>query len=91
MNTNKPECLCGSGDYIVMSCSGASDLGELSDLVARKLSREGIRKMKCLAMAGAGFKKTIEEFNQSNILLIDGCGSDCCLEIAKRSGWSDPL
>ena len=40
----KPSCLCGTSEYNVVSCSGASDLGHLSDLVARRLRDNKVRK-----------------------------------------------
>lgn len=86
MKPKEKQCLCGDGDYIVLSCSGASDVGEISDRVSRKLSANGIRKMNCLAVAAAGIQKSIESFNNSNILLIDGCPVDCSLQIANRAG-----
>lgn len=33
-NNQKPVCLCGSGEYIVLACSGSCDLGQVTDNVA---------------------------------------------------------
>lgn len=70
-------CLCSTGEYIVMACSGASDVGQISDLVARKLRDNGVRKMNCLAVVGAGIEKSIESFKTKELLIIDGCPTDC--------------
>jgi uncharacterized metal-binding protein len=86
METKNKKCLCGEGDYIVLACSGASDVGHISDLVARKLSKEGVRKMNCLAVVGAGIEKSIESFKKSNLLIIDGCPVDCGKKIAEKAG-----
>jgi len=86
METENKKCLCGEGDFIVLACSGASDVGHLTDLVARKLSGEGIRKMNCLAVVGAGIEKSIESFKKSNLLIIDGCPLDCGKKIAEKAG-----
>jgi uncharacterized metal-binding protein len=77
MKTKKEDCLCGSGEFIVMACSGASDVGQISDLVARKLRDNGVRKMNCLAVIGAGIEKSIESFKTKELLIIDGCPIDC--------------
>ncbi len=77
METKRENCLCGAGDYIVMACSGASDVGHISDLVARKLSLNNVRKMNCMAVVGAGIEKSIENFKTKEILIIDGCPIDC--------------
>jgi uncharacterized metal-binding protein len=84
MENNK--CLCGEGDFIVLACSGASDVGHITDLVARKLSKNGVRKMNCLAMAGAGIEKSVESFKKSNLLILDGCPVDCGKKIAVKAG-----
>ena len=61
----------------VFACSGAADLGEISDLVARKLHREDVRQMKCLACIGGGIQDMIVSVRHSNMLVIDGCPLDC--------------
>lgn len=71
------KCLCGAGEKIVLACSGASDLGQLTDIVARKLRDDNIRKMNCLAVIGAGIETSIESFKKKNILVIDGCPIQC--------------
>ncbi len=86
METENNKCLCGVGEYIVLSCSGACDLGQITDLVARKLSKEGVRKMNCLAVVGAGIEKSIEDFKTKNILMLDGCPVDCGKQILDKAG-----
>jgi uncharacterized metal-binding protein len=81
-------CSCSSGEKIVMSCSGASDLGQFSDLIARKLHQKGRRKMNCLAVVGAGNKRSIENFKQKQLLLIDGCAQDCGKTILESEGFN---
>ena len=77
MEIKEKKCLCGEGGYVVLSCSGASDLGEISDIIARKLSKNGVRKMSCLAVVGTDIKTSINNFKQKNLLVIDGCPIDC--------------
>lgn len=85
-NENSKSCLCGNGEYIVIACSGACDLGQISDLVARKLRDNKIRKMNCLAAVAADVKPTIEAFKEANLLLIDGCPVDCGKKILDKAG-----
>jgi len=85
-NQNQKGCLCGSSDYIVIACSGACDLGQVTDLVARKLKDNKVRKMNCLAAVGAGIQPTIEAFKLANLLLIDGCPVDCGKKILDNAG-----
>ena len=85
----KPTCGCNASQYIVLACSGASDLGYISDQVARKLSRNKVRKMNCLTIAATGSEEKIEEFKNSNILVIDGCNEDCGKKIMSMRGIID--
>jgi len=85
---NEP-CLCSSGDKIVLACSGASDVGHITDLVARKLRDDGVRKMNCLAVIGAGIEKSIADFKNKNILVIDGCPIDCGKKIMDKNGFTN--
>jgi uncharacterized metal-binding protein len=88
-NVNQKGCLCDSGEYVVIACSGACDLGQISDLVARKLRDNKIRKMNCLAAVAADVKPTIEMFKEANLLLIDGCPVDCGKKILDKAGISN--
>lgn len=72
----------------VFACSGAADLGEISDLVARKLHRDGVRQMKCLAFIGAGIQDMIDSVKDFNMLVIDGCKLDCGRLTMEKQGIS---
>ena len=89
MENNEKPCSCGSGDNIVVACSGAADVGYLSDQVARRLSRNKVRKMSCLVLVASCSDEKIDEFMQNNFLVIDGCSEDCGKKIMKQKGISD--
>jgi uncharacterized metal-binding protein len=74
---------------MVLACSGASDVGHITDLVARKLRDNGIRKMNCLAVVGASIEKSIEDFKKKNILVIDGCPIDCGKKIMDKNEFKN--
>ena len=80
------ECACSSAPKLIFPCSGAADVGEIADRAARKLSREGVGRMFCLAGVGGrlpGMLAVTEEAGA--ILAIEGCANDCvkaCLEQA---------
>ena len=87
METNeKKSCLCGTSEFNVVSCSGASDLGQISDLVARRLRDNNVRKMNCLAMIAIDDKTLINSFQSANVLVIDGCAVDCGRKILENAG-----
>jgi len=85
----KSSCLCRVSEYIVFACSGARDLGQITDIVARRLRDNGVRKMNCLAVVGAGIEKSIENFKTKNILMLDGCPIDCGKKILEKAGFYD--
>ncbi len=82
-------CICSASDSIVLACSGASDLGHVTDLVARKLRDDGVCKMNCLAVAGANIESSIAQFKNAKLLVIDGCNVDCGRIIMSKSGIED--
>lgn len=85
----KSNCSCNSNDKIVLACSGASDLGEMSDIIARKLRANGMYKMNCLAKVGFRDSKTIEDFSNAELLIIDGCPIDCGKKSLEQAGISN--
>ena len=83
---------CSSKDSaakLVFACSGAADVGEVSDLVARKLHSDGERQMKCLAFIGGGIQDMIDSVRHTNMLVIDGCNLDCGKLTMEKNGISD--
>lgn len=83
-------CSCNDAAVkTVFACSGAADLGEISDLVARKLHRDGVRQMKCLAFIGGGIQNMIDSVKDSNMLVIDGCPLDCGRLTMEKNGISE--
>ena len=80
-------CACSAGPKLIFSCSGAADVGELADRAARKLTRDGVGKMFCLAGIGGrvgGIIKSTEA--AASILAIDGCALDCTKKSLEEAG-----
>lgn len=72
---------------LIFACSGAADVGEISDRVARQISAKGTAKMFCLAGIGGKVDPIMNKtMTADKIIAIDGCGLDCtkkCLENAR--------
>jgi uncharacterized metal-binding protein len=87
----KQSNICSGGPKLIFACSGAADVGAIADQAARKMTREGIGKMFCLAGIGGridGIMKTAQ--GASVILAIDGCPLNCvkaCMEMAGFTGF----
>ena len=86
------DCTVKSGDgaKLIFSCSGAADVGELSDLAARSLTKDGVGKMFCLAGIGGrvpGIMKMTESAGE--IMAIDGCELHCVAKTLKEAGFDN--
>jgi uncharacterized metal-binding protein len=83
------ECACSGGNGLIFSCSGAADLGALSDQVARKLARDGKGKLYCTAVVGANVSEKIAPIKTaSEIMTIDGCSVLCAKKTLENAGFA---
>lgn len=81
------QCSCEGKIKLIFACSGAADVGELSDNTARVLHKEGLGKMYCLSAIGAQLNNFIEITKSSaGILAIDGCPVDCARKNLENAG-----
>jgi len=80
------EC-CNGGTTLLYPCSGASDVGEVTDRVARKLWSEGFATKTCLAAIGAEIPGFIASAKGADInITIDGCPLACARKSLERVG-----
>lgn len=83
-------CACSAAPKLIFSCSGAADVGHLSDLAARKLTQGGVGKMFCLAGIGGRVSGIVETTKSaSKVLAIDGCPLDCARKSLEEAGFND--
>ena len=89
-HTDKPaEACCGPGPKLIFACSGAADVGKISDLAARTLSAEGTGKMFCLAGIGGRVSGIMETTRVATaILAIDGCPLDCARKTLEQAEFT---
>jgi len=81
-------CACGGNNVYIFSCSGAADVGALSDRIARKLSRDGKARMYCMAAVGANIPEKIAPVKAATgTVTIDGCASLCAKKILENAGF----
>jgi uncharacterized metal-binding protein len=90
MTNNTKASVCGPVSKLIFSCSGAADVGEISDRAARKLTKDGIGKMFRLA----GIVGKVEPImsatkSASQIPAIDGCGMDCVKNCLQQAGFDN--
>ena len=82
-------CDCGSGPKLIFACSGAADVGAVSDQAARQLTSEGVGKMFCLAGIGGRVSGIMETTKAASaILAIDGCSLSCAKKSLEEAGFN---
>ena len=85
-------CPCGAKPKLVFTCSGASDVGEITDRAARKLTRDGIGKMYCLAGIGGRVSGIMASTAAAEVILaLDGCPHDCARNTLEQAGFKGCL
>jgi len=81
------ESVCSGGPKLIFACSGAADVGEISDRAARKLTAEGVGQMFCMAGIGGRVEPIMNKTRRaSKILAIDGCALDCVRKALEAAG-----
>jgi uncharacterized metal-binding protein len=74
---------------IVYACAGCSDVGEVSDLVSRKMREKGYAQptASCLAGISAGIQTFIDAAKGiEEVITVDGCGMRCAKKIIESIG-----
>jgi len=82
--------VCEPASKLIFACSGAADVGEISDRAARRLTENGVGKMFCLAGIGGKVEPIVKATKAaSQILAIDGCGLDCAKKCLEQANFED--
>jgi uncharacterized metal-binding protein len=82
--------VCKGGPTLIFACSGAADVGEISDRAARKMTKDGIGTMFCLAGVGGRVEPIMQKTGSaSKILAIDGCSLNCVKGCLEQAGFNE--
>ncbi|MBN2508454.1 MAG: putative zinc-binding protein [Verrucomicrobia bacterium] len=74
---------------LIFTCSGAADVGEITDRAARQLTREGAGTMSCLASIAAGVPDILFNAQTADRLLaMDGCPTACARHTLEQAGFN---
>ncbi|MFH0959385.1 MAG: putative zinc-binding protein [Pseudomonadota bacterium] len=80
------ECCSSNQKTMIVACSGASNVGQISNQVAVELTREGFGKMFCLAAVGAHINNFVfSAQNVDNLVAIDGCPVGCAMRLLEHA------
>lgn len=91
--TAKSDKSGNSGELpLVFACSGGSDVGNLTDLGARELTRRRLGRMYCLAGIGGRVETILKTTRAATrVLAIDGCPENCARKTLEQAGFSNFL
>ena len=92
MNTlnSQPQCSCTTAPNLIFPCSGASDVGGLSDQAGRQMTVDGKGKMYCLAGIGGRVDGIMTNTRAAaRVLVIDGCPQECARKTMELAGFKD--
>ena len=79
-------CCTTNGNTMILACSGASNVGQLSNRAAVELTQEGFGKMFCLAGIGGDLSSFIQSAKDTpRMIAIDGCDVGCAKAIFERA------
>jgi len=84
-----PTCSCGANEpkRIIFPCAGQANVGQLTNLAALQLTKEGYGNIACLALLGIGTESLIANaLNADEVVILDGCPMLCAKKIAGAQG-----
>lgn len=80
-------CCVSSNQVMLLSCSGGSNVGQLSNQAVVELTKEGFGKMYCLAGIGGKLSGFVASAKSAPlVVLIDGCEIGCGKKIFENEG-----
>ncbi len=80
-------CCVPNSNVMILTCSGGSNVGQLSNQAAVELTQEGFGKMFCLAGIGgqlSGFVQSAKDV--PGMVVIDGCDLGCAKATLEQAG-----
>ena len=81
------ECCVPGSNIMILTCSGGSNVGQLSNQAAVELTQEGFGKMYCLAGIGgqlSGFTQSAKDV--PDMVVVDGCSTGCARATLEQAG-----
>jgi uncharacterized metal-binding protein len=89
--TEKRSCCCSVDTAVTLACSGGSNVGQITNEVAKRLCAEGLANFFCLAGVGGHVSGMVASVKGSDkVLVLDGCPVGCakkCMDAAGIAGY----
>jgi len=82
------KCMCESTNVLIFSCSGGSNVGQITNEAAKSLNTLGKGKMYCLAGVGGNVSGIVESTKAAEkVVALDGCPVQCAKKTLNRAGF----
>ncbi|MFO8007685.1 MAG: putative zinc-binding protein [Candidatus Brocadiia bacterium] len=83
-------CCCSVDTAVTLACSGGSNVGQITNEVARRLWSEGLANFFCLAGVGGHVSGMVASVEGSDkVLALDGCPVGCARKCMEAAGLSE--
>ena len=80
-------CTCNGASALVFACSGGSNVGQLSNIAAVELDRQGRARMYCLAGVASHIGGMLDSAACADYrIVIDGCAVACARKAMEHAG-----
>lgn len=82
----KKKCMCGCSDVRVVTCSGASNVGQIANQAAIMLAKEKVAGFFCLAGVGGHIPGMVKAAKEAGLMVaIDGCPVQCAAKTLQHA------
>ena len=83
-------CCCSVDTAATLACSGGSNVGQITNEVAKRLWSEGLANFFCLAGVGGHVSGMVASVKGSDrALVLDGCPVGCARKCMEAAGLTD--
>ncbi len=80
------KCLCGCSDVRVVTCSGASNVGQIANQAAIMLAKDKVAGFFCLAGVGGHVPGMVKAAKEAGLMVsIDGCPVQCAAKTLQHA------
>jgi uncharacterized metal-binding protein len=88
---NRDARCCSADTAVTLACSGGSNVGQITNEVAKSLYAEGLANFFCLAGVGGHVSGMVASVKGADrVLVLDGCPVGCgkkCMDMAGITGY----
>jgi uncharacterized metal-binding protein len=82
----KKKCMCGCSDVRVVTCAGASNVGQIANQAAITLAKEKVAGFFCLAGVGGHIPGMVKAAKEAGLMVaIDGCPVQCAAKTLQHA------